>query len=177
VAYAIATTRYAWRLSHCEQATEQASNWRHPHGARVPAEQHRQAGVHPADDAPVTDDDELGALLAERHGDRVRDTAMDLLEFGRTAARLVARGKPAYDADEALQLAGEAILRRIGEAVARLPDSFTSDHPVIEWRKMKQMRNIVAHDYARVDHEIVWTALEGKMPDLTAYVERLLLRP
>jgi uncharacterized protein with HEPN domain len=122
------------------------------------------------------DEDELGAHLSERHGDRVRDTAIDLVEFGRMAARLVARGKPAYDSDEALELAGEAILRRVGEAVARLPDSFTSDHPAIEWRKMKQMRNIVAHDYARVDHEIVWTALEAKMPEVTAYIERLLLR-
>jgi uncharacterized protein with HEPN domain len=120
-------------------------------------------------------EDELGARLAERHGDRVRDTAMDLLEFGGLAARLVARGKSAYDSDETLQLAGEAILHRVGEAVARLPDSFTSDHPVIEWRKMKHMRNIVAHDYARVDHEIVWMALEDRMPEVTGYIERLLL--
>lgn len=121
-----------------------------------------------------TDGELAGTRIAEQYGARVRDTLLDLSEFGAIAAHLVARGKSAYDADDVLRLAGEAIMHRVGEAVARLPGEFIADHPGVEWRKMKQMRNIVAHDYLRVDHEIVWNALTGKMPEVTTFIQMLL---
>ena len=80
---------------------------------------------------------ETGAHVARRYGTRVRDTLLDLLDFTDMASRLVARGKESYDADEALQLAAEAITHRVGEAVARLPEEFFVDHPDAEWRKMR----------------------------------------
>ncbi|MGH8862353.1 MAG: HepT-like ribonuclease domain-containing protein [Jatrophihabitantaceae bacterium] len=102
------------------------------------------------------------------------DALQELAEFGQMAARLVARGKPSYEQDEALQLAGEAIMHRIGEAVARLPEQFLADHPDVEWRKMKRMRTIVAHDYLRVDREIVWTALASRVPEVATYLAAIL---
>ena len=86
------------------------------------------------------------------------------------ASRLVARGKESYDADEGLQLAAEAMTRRIGEAVARLPEEFLADHAGVEWRRMKGMRNIVAHEHLRVDRELVWNALAARLPDVASYV-------
>ncbi|MFD3592683.1 hypothetical protein ACFWU5_08135 [Nocardia sp. NPDC058640] len=37
------------------------------------------------------------------------------------AAHLIIGGKEAYDADQNLRLAAEAVLHRLGESVARLP--------------------------------------------------------
>ena len=44
----------------------------------------------------------------------------DLLLQTDAVARLVDRGKPAYDQDEFLRYAGEGLLVRLGEVVARL---------------------------------------------------------
>ena len=96
--------------------------------------------------------------------DRVVRTLNDVIRFSDTAARLVARGKTAYDSDEALRLAAEAILHKIGEAVARLPDEFTTDNPRVAWRSMKATRNVVAHKYEQVDYEIIWNALAHRLP-------------
>lgn len=108
------------------------------------------------------------------YGDSVRNTLLDLAEFGDMAERLVARGRNAYDEDETLRLAAEAILHRIGEAVSRLPVEFIDAHPEVEWRKMKATRNIVAHQYARIDHEMIWVGLVGEIPKTTAYIKDLL---
>jgi uncharacterized protein with HEPN domain len=90
------------------------------------------------------------------------------------AARLVARGRAAYDEDEALRLAAEAITHRIGEAVSRLSEEFITDQPQIEWRRIKGMRNIVTHEYARIDYEIVWNALALRIPEIAVFLRHIL---
>lgn len=108
------------------------------------------------------------------YGQRVHDSLLDLVDFTEAAARIVKRGRAAYDEDETLRLAGEALTHRIGEAVARLSDAFIADHPEIEWRNIKGMRNIIAHDYGRVDYAILWNALAVDVPELASYVRNLL---
>lgn len=103
---------------------------------------------------------------------RVIRTLQDLLAFGDMAERLVARGRSEYDSDETLRLAAEAILHKIGEAVARLPTDFVETHPEVSWRAMKGARNVVAHQYEQVDYQIVWNALARRLPD-----EINLIRP
>lgn len=117
-----------------------------------------------------------GTWVVEEYGTRTCAVLRDVVTFTDMAARLVGRGRAAYDRDEMHRLAAEAIAHRIGEAVARLSEEFIADHPDIEWSKIKGMRNIVAHDYARIDHEIVWNALADRMPDLRAYVRDTLNR-
>lgn len=96
--------------------------------------------------------------------DRTIRTLNDLLAFTAIASRLVARGRSAYDADEALRLAAEAVLHKIGEAVSRLPDEFIDAHPEVPWRTMKATRNVVAHQYQQVDYTIIWNALAHRLP-------------
>lgn len=101
-------------------------------------------------------------------------TLRDFLEFAETGSRLVARGRKAYDEDEMLRLAAEAILHRIGESVARLSDNVIEAHPQVNWRPMKGMRNVVAHKYGAVDHNIVWNALTDRLPAEGAEVQSIL---
>lgn len=99
-----------------------------------------------------------------RQRNRVARTLRDLVRFADMAARLVARGKRSYESDEALRLAAEAVLHKIGEGVARLPDGFIAAHPDVAWRSMKATRNIVAHGYEQVDYELIWNALSNRLP-------------
>lgn len=108
---------------------------------------------------------------------RARQALVDLLEFGAQAARLVAKGKAAWDADEFLRLAGEAILHRIGESVARVEKAdpqLIADNPQVRWRPMKGTRNRVAHQYQAVDFDILWNALARDLPKEVAGVRRIL---
>jgi uncharacterized protein with HEPN domain len=96
---------------------------------------------------------------------RTRHALEDFLEFAETAARLVARGRKAYDSDDMLRLAAEAILHRIGEAIARLPDDFLDTHPGVSWRPMMGVRDLIGHEYGAIDHRIVWNALTTDCPE------------
>ncbi len=114
--------------------------------------------------------------MASTYGFRVRDALLDLLAFSQMSDRLVAHGHEAYLRDETRRLAAEAITHRIGEAVTRLTPEFVSAHPSVAWRQIKGMRNLVAHDYGRVDYEIVWNTLTSDVPAVAAYVRTLLDR-
>jgi uncharacterized protein with HEPN domain len=61
--------------------------------------------------------------------------------------------------------------------VSRLSEEFVTDHPQVEWRKVKGMRNIVTHGYARIDYEVVWNALARRVPEIAAFVRGILAAP
>lgn len=98
----------------------------------------------------------------------------DIVDFSELAARLVARGRPAYDHDEMLPLAAEAILHRVGEAVSRLPESLIAAHPEVRWRLMRGMRNLIAHEYDALDPVIVWNTLAHELPIDAAAIQAIL---
>ena len=113
--------------------------------------------------------------MTDRDRERTLACLRDFLRFSDTAARvIVARGKVAYDADEAHRLAAESILHKLGEAVPRLPDDFTAANPEVAWRAMKATRNLVAHRYDQVDYDILWAALAHRLPLEAERVRRIL---
>lgn len=117
-----------------------------------------------------------GGKFAEEPPDRTR-TLEEFLDFADAGARLVARGRKEYQDDEMLRLAAEALLHKIGEAVARLDredPAFIAAHPEVDWRPMKGIRNLVAHDYGAVDYDIVWNALERNLPQEAKQIRRIL---
>jgi uncharacterized protein with HEPN domain len=104
--------------------------------------------------------------VGRTYGSRTAQTLRDITDFAGMAGRLVARGRDNYDQDELVQLAGEAVIHRLGEAVARLPDTFISDFPGLRLKAFKGMRNVIAHRYHQVDHEILWQTLAVDIPRL-----------
>jgi uncharacterized protein with HEPN domain len=61
----------------------------------------------------------------------------------------------------------------IGEMVDKISDELKSNHPEIEWIKIKGFRNIVAHDYFGIDAEEVWQIIRNKIPDLKSALRLL----
>ena len=71
----------------------------------------------------------------------------------------------------------DAVIRRIeiiGEAAAHLTDTTRQLVPQLPFRKMRGMRNIVAHDYANVDLKIVWEVATVHVPEIYAVLEEFL---
>ena len=55
-------------------------------------------------------------------------------------------------------------LEIIGEAANRLSESFKTQHPEIEWRKIIGLRHRIVHDYFNIDVEIVWEIIQKDLP-------------
>jgi uncharacterized protein with HEPN domain len=70
---------------------------------------------------------------------------------------LVARGREAFDEDEAVRFALERSLEILGEAANLISDEIRSRHPDIDWRRIIRFRILLAHHYHRVDPDQVWT--------------------
>jgi uncharacterized protein with HEPN domain len=70
-----------------------------------------------------------------------------------------------------------AILRQltiVGEAAKRVSDEFRKSHPEVPWRRVAGFRDVVVHDYFKVDLEEVWRIVQGDVPALIAVIEPLV---
>lgn len=79
-----------------------------------------------------------------------------------------------FMADRKLCLAIERALEIMGEAARRVSDKFQTDHPQIPWHRLRGMRNVLAHEYGQIDHEIIYKTVTDEVPKLTASLEALL---
>lgn len=62
----------------------------------------------------------------------------------------------------------------IGEVVARLDEDFKEEHGNIPWQKIKNFRNIVAHDYFGIDAEEIWNIIQEKLLPLKVDIVALI---
>ncbi len=63
---------------------------------------------------------------------------------------------------------------QIGELAGRFTDEFLEKHNHIPWHAIKGMRNLHAHDYDKVDLNIVWNTLIEDVPRLRKELEKIL---
>ena len=71
----------------------------------------------------------------------------------------------------------DAVVRNleiIGEAVKHIPEDVRQRYPVVEWRKIAGLRDVVAHIYFGINDEIVWDVVENKIPQLLEQISRIL---
>ncbi|MBK8552103.1 MAG: DUF86 domain-containing protein [Ignavibacteria bacterium] len=54
----------------------------------------------------------------------------------------------------------------MGESVSKLSDGFKSKNKSIPWNKIKDFRNLIAHDYFGIDAEEVWQIIKKHLPKL-----------
>lgn len=51
----------------------------------------------------------------------------------------------------------------IGEIISRLDENFKKLHNQIPWQKIKDFRNIIAHDYFGIDADEIWDIINNKL--------------
>lgn len=103
--------------------------------------------------------------------DRVERRLADLAQIGAEASYLASKGREAYLADTMdgalLRNAGERILIKAATVAEKLPEEFKTQHPEVDWIGINRMRNLVAHHYDKVNDDLLWEALVGRIPKLT----------
>jgi uncharacterized protein with HEPN domain len=62
----------------------------------------------------------------------------------------------------------------IGEAAAQLPEETREMAPEIPWTKVVGLRNLIAHEYFRVDLEIIQTIIREQLDELERAAQRML---
>ena len=64
-------------------------------------------------------------------------------------------------------------LEIIGEATAHLSENFRKEHKNIPWREMKDLRNLLIHQYFCIDPEEIWTISVTDIPVLIKDLEKI----
>lgn len=62
----------------------------------------------------------------------------------------------------------------IGEATKRLSSEFRNRHANIPWKDIAGMRDIIAHQYDRVNLNTLWDVIQNDIPSLLELIEPLL---
>ncbi|MDF1489865.1 HepT-like ribonuclease domain-containing protein [Tessaracoccus caeni] len=99
-------------------------------------------------------------------GDRVPAILADIARFGVTAQRVANRGYERFidpDDDDQRRIARSLIVD-LSAAADRLPEEFRAQHPEIDWRGIRAVRNFIAHDYDGTDPHILWQAVVTEFP-------------
>lgn len=67
-------------------------------------------------------------------------------------------------------------LLQIGELAGRLSDDYVKNTKAeMDWRAIKNMRNMFAHDYGSMDIERIWETAVEDIPLLTQYCQKSLI--
>jgi uncharacterized protein with HEPN domain len=103
-----------------------------------------------------------------------RERLLDIQEAIESVRKYASRGKDAFKKDELVQTWILHHLQILGEAASRISDDFQEQHPDVPWYKIIGMRNILVHDYFRIDINAVWSVVENDIPVLEQQVKQLL---
>ncbi len=79
-----------------------------------------------------------------------------------------------FSLQRVLCLAVEKLFINLGEAAYRVDTHRTQQLPEIPWRKVIGLRNILAHGYEQVTHEILFKTIADDLPALEMAVRRAL---
>ena len=54
----------------------------------------------------------------------------------------------------------------VGEATKRLSREFREQHPELPWDDMAGMRDIIVHQYDRLDLDLIWRTIQENIPEM-----------
>lgn len=76
--------------------------------------------------------------------------------------------------DRRLCLAIERCLEIVGEAAGKVSADCRSAHPEVPWQDIKNLRNVLAHEYGNIEHDVLRAAVSTEVPVLIAALEAIL---
>ena len=99
---------------------------------------------------------------------------MDIEEAIIRIQKYAIKGKEVFMQDELIQTWILYNLQIIGEAIRSLSQNFKNSHENIQWNDIADFRNLLVHEYFRVDLEIVWQIVGQEIPKFKCQIQLLL---
>jgi len=93
-----------------------------------------------------------------------RDRLAGILAACNVAESIVADGRDGFLRSDRDQYAATDALSRIGEHAKHLPDELLDRMKAIPWSAAKAMRDKIQHASLDIDHALVWTTIEQRLP-------------
>lgn len=78
---------------------------------------------------------------------------------------------------EMTRLAVERKLEILGEAAGRVSSRFRSEHPDIPWKEIVGLRNVISHQYDKVNYAEIYGIVRERIPELIALLDSLVPPP
>jgi uncharacterized protein with HEPN domain len=79
-----------------------------------------------------------------------------------------------FSKDEKTQSAVIREFEVIGEASKRISEDFKIQHPVIPWKIMAGMRDILIHNYEGVNPYRIWDTVQNDIPALITELKKII---
>lgn len=103
-----------------------------------------------------------------------RERLRDILEAIEQIQKYAVQGKDKFLEDELIQTWIVHHLMIIGEAASKMSQETREKYPDIPWVGTIDVRNIITHEYFRVDLNIIWIIIKNNLPDLKKQIEEIL---
>ena len=84
----------------------------------------------------------------------------------RLAAHTADLSLTTFQRDERTQDAALHLLTRLGETTKFIPQSVQDTHPEVPWALLRDIRNLIAHDYFGIEPALVWHTVTVELPAL-----------
>lgn len=105
------------------------------------------------------------------------DDGLNMTCIAECVARIEEYTTAGQDAFAASTLIQDAVIRNfqvIGDATKNLSPELRQSYPDVPWRRMAGFRDVLVHDYLRVDLAIVWEIIEIELPSLKPKILEIL---
>jgi uncharacterized protein with HEPN domain len=98
----------------------------------------------------------------------------DILECILQIEEYTIDGKETFIGSRLIQDATIRNFEIMGEATKRLSEQLRTTHSNVPWKQMAGFRDVLIHDYLRVDRDEVWDVVASNLPDLRVRIEQIL---
>ena len=78
---------------------------------------------------------------------------------------------------EITRLAVERELEILGEAARRVSSHVQDAHPEIPWKEIVGLRNVISHEYDRINYTEIFSIVRERIPELIMFLEPLVPPP
>ena len=105
---------------------------------------------------------------------REDERLQDILDGISAIERYASQGRSAFDKQELIQVWMIHHLQIIGEAANALSTETLSSYSEIPWRQIIGLRNMLVHEYFKIDQQVIWDIVQLDLPILKATVQKML---